>query len=177
MTTVVLAGYAGHKFSFTDDGWFNATNAAARYSRRPIDWLRLPETRRYVLALARSTKVDKSHFARTQRGGRPGEAGTWLHPKLAVRFSQWLDVDFAVWCDAQISELVRGTQKRKLGDLWGKRLEFEARNQASKAKSSEAGYTLNERKRFIADTAPEAQQWKALLEPDLFIDAPKLVAR
>ncbi len=26
-----------------------------------------------------------------------------MHPKLAIRFAQWLDVDFAVWCDEQIT--------------------------------------------------------------------------
>lgn len=32
--------------------------------------------------------------------------GTWLHPKLAVSFSQWLDTDFAVWCDEQIDAIL-----------------------------------------------------------------------
>jgi hypothetical protein len=43
------------------------------------------------------------------RGGRNHADGTWLHPKLAVPFSRWLDDDFAVWCDLQIDSLIRGT--------------------------------------------------------------------
>ena len=29
--------------------------------------------------------------------------------KLAVRFAQWLDMDFAIWCDEQIDKFIRGT--------------------------------------------------------------------
>jgi hypothetical protein len=52
--------------------------------------------------------VSQNHFglARTSRGGKA--PGTWLHPKLAVRFAQWLDMKFAVWCDLQIDGLIRG---------------------------------------------------------------------
>jgi len=28
--------------------------------------------------------------------------GTWLHPKLAVNYARWLDVDFSIWCDGVI---------------------------------------------------------------------------
>lgn len=52
-------------------------------------------------------EVRKFHFAR--KGGDVTRQGTWLHPKLAVRFAQWLDVRFAVWCDAQIDALLKGT--------------------------------------------------------------------
>jgi hypothetical protein len=30
------------------------------------------------------------------------------HPKLAVVFARWLDVQFSVWCDLQIDKLLRG---------------------------------------------------------------------
>ncbi len=112
---LVLARYNGVDVEFTADGWFNATAVAARHGKRPADWLRLPDTERYLDALCRKSKVGKSHFARSARGGAKGTAGTWLHPKLAVRFAQWLDIDFAVWCDEQIDSLLRGKQDwRKL---------------------------------------------------------------
>lgn len=38
--------------------------------------------------------------------GRTG--GTWAHPKLAVFFARWLDVRFAVWCDAMIEDILKG---------------------------------------------------------------------
>ena len=86
------------------DAWFNATEIAALFDKRPIDWLPLPETERYIAALCQRYEVRKSHFIKTSRG--KGKNGTWLHPKLAIRFAQWLDVNFAIWCDEQIEALL-----------------------------------------------------------------------
>jgi hypothetical protein len=41
-----------------------------------------------------------------KRGGK--NQGTWLHPKLAVKFALWLSVDFEIWCDEQVDAQVRG---------------------------------------------------------------------
>lgn len=111
VAAVVTADYNGVEFTFQDDGWFNATAAAKCYDRECYEWLRLPETMRYLAALERHYKPGESRFVKTSRGGntrKSGIAGTWLHPKLAVRFSQWLDMDFAIWCDEQIDRLLRG---------------------------------------------------------------------
>lgn len=34
------------------------------------------------------------------------ERGTWLHPKLAIMFARWLSMDFEIWCDQKIEELL-----------------------------------------------------------------------
>lgn len=94
--------YEGHNISYRDDGWFNATEAAAKYGKNPTDWLRLPGTGDYLAAFKR--KYGNISYLKTKRGVG---GGTWLHPKLAVRFAQWLDVDFAIWCDEQIDRLIR----------------------------------------------------------------------
>lgn len=106
MSLISLA-YEGHPITIRDDGWFNATEAAAKFGRKPIDWIRLPDTERYLAALARQLKVEKSHLLKVKLG-RGG--ATWMHPKLAVAFARWLDDDFAVWCDCQIDSIIRGNQ-------------------------------------------------------------------
>jgi hypothetical protein len=111
MHELIKADYQGAAITFQDDGWFNATAAASPYDKRPNDWLALPETVRYLVALCNRHQVGKSHFVKTSRGGntrKSGFAGTWLHPKLAVQFAQWLNVDFAIWCDEQIDRILRG---------------------------------------------------------------------
>lgn len=111
MHELIKADYQGASITFQDDGWFNASSAAKRYGKEPFEWLRLAETVRYLAALERHYKPGKSRFVKTSRGGnakKPGFAGTWLHPKLAVAFTRWLDVDFAVWCDEQIDRILRG---------------------------------------------------------------------
>lgn len=122
MSGMVTREYESTVLAFTDDGWFNATQAAAKYGKRPNDWLALQSTKEYLAALQRhNPNMGKSHVTRrggdsiTGNSGIAQKAGTWLHPKLAVRFAQWLDPDFAVWCDTQIDDLVRGkTDWRKL---------------------------------------------------------------
>lgn len=107
MNKIIQLDYAGQEVQFDGEAWFNATAVAERFGKRPIDWLRLPETEKYLDALCRSLKVGKSHFYRAKRGKNGG--GTWFHPKLGVPFARWLDVDFAVWCDDQVDSLLRGT--------------------------------------------------------------------
>lgn len=102
---IIVADYQGVSVSFTDDGWFNATSIASQFSKRPVDWLRLEETKGYLDAICEALGISGSgSLIRAKRN-----SGTWLHPKLAVRFAQWLDVKFAVWCDMQIDALIRGT--------------------------------------------------------------------
>lgn len=103
MSALVLATYNGQEVAFTDDGWFNATGAASKYGKNPTEWLRLPSTEGYLAAFKR--KYGNIPYLKTKRGVG---GGTWLHPKLAVRFAQWLDDDFSVWCDAQIDHLIHG---------------------------------------------------------------------
>jgi hypothetical protein len=100
---VVNADYNGINVSFTGDGWFNATQAAEKFGKRPADWRRLEETRSYLKALCFGLGISEpKSLIRAKRN-----SGTWLHPKLAVRFAQWLDMSFAVWCDLQIDKIIR----------------------------------------------------------------------
>lgn len=104
--TSIQAEYDGVQISFTGDAWFNATAASKKYGKSPHEWTRLSDTVRYVHAL--ENRNGKIPFLKVVRGGRGRPDATWMHPKLAVRFAQWLDVDFAVWCDEQIDHILRG---------------------------------------------------------------------
>lgn len=118
--SIVKIKYENQNQSFNDQGWFNATDAAKRYGKRPNDWISLPETQRYVEALikrenqksdTRLSRITFTDFVKTKKGNsKTFTQGTWLHPKLAVRFAQWLDIDFAIWCDEQIDNLIRTNQ-------------------------------------------------------------------
>ncbi|RMN51736.1 KilA-N domain-containing protein [Pseudomonas syringae] len=107
MTAKILQmNYEGQVVTFNADGWINATEASARFGKEPAQWLRLPDAVRYLEALERTSgKITyvKASRARADRGG-----GTWIHPRLAVKFARWLDVDFEIWCDEQIDALIRG---------------------------------------------------------------------
>jgi len=113
MKGLIISQYNGQELSFNEYGWFNATQAASKFNKSVHEWVRLPDTQKYMEALMR--KYGKIPYLKTKRGNN---GGTWLHPKLAVRFAQWLDIDFALWCDEQIDHLLRGSHpifdKRRL---------------------------------------------------------------
>lgn len=104
--------YEGHPITIRNDGWFNATEAAKQFDRRPNDWLNLPSTKSYIAALRRvlNLATEKSGSKLYTTSSARGSAGTWMHPKLAVAFARWLSDDFAVWCDCQIDSIIRGKQ-------------------------------------------------------------------
>lgn len=106
--SLVVADYEHTPMSFNSEGWFNATVAAEKFSKRPADWLALESTQAYIAVLAEILTCEKSSLLKTSRARVDRGGGTWMHPKLAVRFAQWLDTRFAVWCDLQIDGLLRG---------------------------------------------------------------------
>ncbi|MDH2293199.1 KilA-N domain-containing protein [Cobetia sp. 1AS1] len=106
MTNVIPLDYEGQSIRFNTDGWINATDIAKRFHKRPVDWLKQDETQAYLREFAAALNCDPESLLKTRRGRY--DSGTWLHPKLGVRFAQWLDVRFAVWCDLRIDAFMRG---------------------------------------------------------------------
>lgn len=78
---IVKFNFNGYQVGFNNNGWINATEAAKRFSKRPIDWIVLPTTTSYLSALSDALKeevdVRKSHFGLivTKRGGRKSVQG------------------------------------------------------------------------------------------------------
>lgn len=93
---------------FTGEAFFNATVAAKAFGKLPKDWLRNKETQEYMDALGGTLTTEQDQLVIVRQGGEPNEQGTWLHPKLVVAFARWLHPKFAVWCDMQVEEILRG---------------------------------------------------------------------
>lgn len=107
MSNIIPIDFEGHPMRFSDDGWFDATAAADKFNKEPAQWLRLPETVRYIEAL--KSRYGNITYVKTSRARKDRGGGTWLHPKLAVRFARWLSVDFEIWCDEQIDAIIQGS--------------------------------------------------------------------
>lgn len=103
--SLISMEYDGTPVVFNDDGWFNATQAAARFGKRPVDWLTQDGAGEYIAVLAQQLKCEPASLLKTRRGNA---GGTWMHPRLAIPFARWLDVRFGVWCDDQIFKIVAG---------------------------------------------------------------------
>lgn len=113
MTAKIISfDYLGQAVNFNADGWLNATNAASHFAKEPAHWLELDSTKEYIKRLSErmmgiSVGKPSLPLALTRRGNSAA-SGTWLHPKLAVKFTRWLSVDFEIWCDEQLEGLVLG---------------------------------------------------------------------
>lgn len=111
-TSIITASYNNAiTVSFTSDAWFNATEVAKQFSKKPIEWLRLESTIDYIDSLVEIQKweiptFDKNQLVTTKKGSSENGGGSWFHPKLAIAFARWLDVKFSIWCDMQIEKLL-----------------------------------------------------------------------
>lgn len=103
MKSLVTVQYAGKTISFNTLGWFNASQAALNFHKSVHEWLDLFSTQQYIEAF--KNQYGETLYLKTKRGKN---GGTWLHPKLAIHFAQWLDIDFSFWFDEQIEQLLHG---------------------------------------------------------------------
>ena len=105
MSNIILTNFQDYEINFQADGWLNATQAAAMFNKRPIDWLRLPETERYINKLCALKNISINNLVETNRGKRKGY--TLFHADLLVKFARWLNADFGDWYDLQIRDLIK----------------------------------------------------------------------
>lgn len=88
---------------------FNLTMMAKKYGRQnsPGNWLRTDESKRYLKAFSVSHKCDTADLLEVRQGGTPEKQGTWANDyRVAVRFAQWLDMNFAIAVDELIYKLL-----------------------------------------------------------------------
>jgi hypothetical protein len=81
------------------DGYLNATSLSKAFRaktgkrREPNDWIRLTRTQEMMGHLSQTTGIPVVSLVQTIEG-RNG--GTYLHPRLSIRFAIWLDDDFGL---------------------------------------------------------------------------------
>lgn len=111
--------------------FFNATEMAKPFGKRPINWLESERTQEYITEILKvrnsdHLKVGLSHLKDSDlivtKKGKYG--GTWLHNDLALEFARWLSISFSVqldqWVKARIkqeSEWQRERLESKTGFL------------------------------------------------------------
>ncbi len=109
----------------TDEMFFNATEMAKPFKKRPNDWLALVEAQEYIDALVTLsggseensiTRNPGNYFGLViaRRGSKYG--GTWFHNDLGIAFARWLSPVFAVnldrWAKDRLTQERAWRQKR-----------------------------------------------------------------
>lgn len=93
------------------DGFINATAMAKGHRERTgqrkdvADWLRLNRTKETLEHLSTVTGIPVTALYQVFQGGNDQEQqGTWIHPRLAVRFGMWLSDDFGLTVEDWVSD-------------------------------------------------------------------------
>ena len=100
-----------------DEIYFNATELAKLFGKKPKDYLRLPSTQEYAEALADDLKVRKSHLKKIKKGKY---GGTWLHHELALDFAMWLSPQFKVKLLRLTKQMLKDAAKWRIERLTAK---------------------------------------------------------
>lgn len=107
---VQVFAYNGHPVSFRMENgnvMIHATSMAGPFGKRPVDYLRLPSTVELLEAMVRKSHLPVNRLVRTVKGSPDHGGGTWLHEDVAVDFARWLSVDFRLWVNDRVKELLR----------------------------------------------------------------------
>ncbi len=95
------------------DRYVSLTDMAQATGKNVNDFFRLNKTKSYLQTLSSVTGFPVTAqnqgfqaLIEIRQGGDPQNQGTWGHPKVAIRFAQWCNDEFAVWVDTQIDELM-----------------------------------------------------------------------
>lgn len=79
----------------TDELFFNATEIAKQFGKKPDDFLRLESTKEYINEITQDSQVGNSRFENLVRITHGGKyRGTWLHKELAFEFFGWCSASF-----------------------------------------------------------------------------------
>jgi len=85
--------------------FISATEMAQQFGKTPKDYLRTKSSQELLDALSNRLKCPLVDLVQVAKGGIGG--GTWMQEDIALDFAQWLSIDFKLWCNDRIKELLR----------------------------------------------------------------------
>lgn len=104
-----LFSYQGNEVTFRNQegtAFVNATEMSKYFGKLPNEYLRLPSAKELIGAIAGKSRISENQLVIVKRGSSENGGGTWLHETVALDFAQWLSVDFKLWCNDRIKELL-----------------------------------------------------------------------
>lgn len=92
------------------------TEVAAKFNKRPADWLRLKQTKEYLRIYSQVSRIPTKELFMVRKGGCDKKSqGTWLYKDVALEFARWLNPKFSIWCNNRIMELMFICKMRYMG--------------------------------------------------------------
>lgn len=103
-----IFNYNGTNITFSlgnGDVMINATQMAKPFNKVPKDYLRIQSAKELVKALSARQNCLPTEIVKVVNGGK--NFGTWMHEDIALDFAQWLSIDFKLWCNDRLKELLK----------------------------------------------------------------------
>lgn len=102
--------YKGDNITFqlgNGDILVNATQMAKPFNKEVKNYLKLVSTNELINAYVNKNNVSKNQLVTIKQGSPENGGGTWMHEDIALDFSQWLSIDFKLWCNDRLKELFK----------------------------------------------------------------------
>ena len=134
------------------------------------NWKNSVNTKRYLEALKNKDSLKSRELILSKRGGEELGGGTWIHEKLILNLARYVSVDFELWCDEIIAELIREgevSMKPKIPQTYAEalleagRLALENEQLVKNNKKLEIENLVS--KQIIADNEPKVNYYDRLL--------------
>lgn len=84
----------------------NATQMAKPFNKLSKDYLKTKTAQELIKAISDRTNILSTDLVQVIKGGDQKQ-GTWLHEDLALDFAQWLNINFKLWCNDRIKEIMK----------------------------------------------------------------------
>jgi hypothetical protein len=90
------------------DGYIDATAMCAAYGTEFYQFSRTDEARAFLNAANLKLHICGLSAVETRRGRGDRGAGSWVHPRVAIRLAMWLDAEFAWEVTGWVEDWLRG---------------------------------------------------------------------
>lgn len=109
----VIRRWNNETLSLTDMWRAAAGSEEARQSaewraRRPTDWLRSADAKRFIASLAEVLMVVDSHHELHQVVRDGGDADTRAHWQIGLAYAKYLSPEFHMWCNTVVRDFMEG---------------------------------------------------------------------
>lgn len=87
-------------------GFVNVTKICKKHNKLWSEYKRLPQTARYLDALALDLGFSQDDLIINIQGGK--NQGTWVHPEIGIDLAAWISVEFKVWANRTLRKVIIG---------------------------------------------------------------------
>ena len=91
------------------DGYVHATDMCkVNKKKKWNDYYRTNPTKLFIRKLSSDAGIPASELITSIKGNSKADAGTWIHPRIAINLAQWISPEFAVKVTEWVQKFIEG---------------------------------------------------------------------